>query len=349
MNNKTNKNSDTKSAVFVGIDDGHSDVKVVLADGTTKKFPTRIAHGAHAADFPGMETDITVFKVVDSDTTYTSHPFLHEEDCIDVRFDGYPESDMNLVMVQNALINSGLAEQNVVVCTGLPVQNHYNSDGHINTEIVDAKIKNLGRPVKAGNLNGANIVKSYVATEAMASFIDAIMDMDGKKSNLYQKLTSDTVAVLDIGGKTTDFAVLHEGGRIVDKRRLGSFQIGILNLKDEIKNFIKSDLKLNSLGIKHIESALNNGKFKYGGSEYDVSSQVEILKEAFVKNILQALDRKLGDLGDVEYILCVGGGSALLKDNLISKYNGQAVVVDSPEFSNARGMFKIAKYIGKGK
>lgn len=349
MKSDTSKSSKDKNLIFVGIDDGHSDVKVVLEDGSTRKFPTRIAFGAHAADFPGMETNVTVFEIVENSTKYTTHPFLHDEDCIDVRFDGYPESDMNLIMIQNALINSGLDSQNVVICSGLPVQNHYTPDGHINNVLVEAKNKNLSRQVRAGELQGATIVKSYVATEAIASFIDAIMDMDGKKSSLYEKLTSETVAVLDIGGKTTDFAVLHQGGRIVDKKRLGSFQNGILNLKDQIKNFIKTEFKLNSLGIKHIESALSQGTFKYGGTTYDVSSKVEEFKEIFVKNILQTLDRKLGDLGDVEYILCVGGGSALLKNNLINKYNGQAVVVDEPEFSNARGMFKIAKFIAKGK
>ncbi|MCP2041872.1 plasmid segregation protein ParM [Neisseria sp. HSC-16F19] len=337
---------------FVGIDDGHSDVKVVLEDGTTFKYPTRIAYGGFAADFPGMESATTVFAVVDAQTgkesVYTTHAYLQDSECIDIRFDGYPKSDMNLVMVQNALVNSGFAGKDVVVTTGLPVQNHYTSDGHINSELVDAKVANLGRQVKpVGNLPMANIVKSYVATEAIASFIDAIMNMDGTKSDLYARLTGDTVAVLDIGGKTTDFAVLYQGGRIVDKKRLGSLTLGILELKDKISNYIRQHYNLSSIGMKHVESVLNTGTFKYGGKEYDLSKELEDMKDEFVRHIFSSLDRKLGDLGDVDCILCVGGGAALLRENLTAKY-GQALVVDNPEFANARGMFKIAKYIGKG-
>lgn len=337
---------------FVGIDDGHSDVKVVLEDGSVFKYPTRIAYGAFAADFPGMESAITVYGVLDEankETLYTTHQFLADADCIDIRFDGYPQSDMNLVMVQNALINTGFAGQDVVITTGLPVQNHYTSDGRINAELVDAKNANLQRTVKAaGDVPMANIIKSYVATEAIASFVDAIMNLDGSKSELFAKLTGETVAVLDIGGKTTDFAVLHQGGRIVDKKRLGSLPIGILELKDTIRNYICQNYKLSSIGIKHIESVLNTAKFKYGGKEYDLAAELDKMKGSFVRHVFGSLDRKLGDLGDVDCILCVGGGAALLRENLLAKYHGQAIVVDNPEFANARGMLKIAKYISKG-
>ncbi|HHX2544659.1 ParM/StbA family protein [Neisseria elongata] len=345
------KNVEETRTAFVGIDDGHSDVKVVLEDGCVFKFPTRIAHGGFVADFPGMETATTVYAVVDDanrETLYTTHQFLQDTECIDIRFDGYPKSDMNLVVVQNALVNAGFSDKEVIIATGLPVQNHYTADGHINTELVADKVKNLQRQVKPSGQAMAKIVKSYVTTEAIATFIDAIMTMDGKKSELYDRLTREIVAVLDIGGKTTDFAVLYEGGKIVDKKRLGSLTLGILELKDEISNYLRQHYKLSSIGIRHVESLLNTGKFRYGGKEYDLSQELSSMKEKFVRRIFDSLDRKLGDLGDVDAILCTGGGAALLREQLLSKYEGQAVIVDEPEFSNARGMLKTAKFIMKG-
>lgn len=347
----TKKQETEIQPAFVGIDDGHSDVKVVLEDGSTFKFPTRIAHGGFVADFPGMETSTTVYGVTDyagRETLYTTHQFLQDTDCIDIRFDGYPKSDMNLVVVQNALVNTGFSGREVIIATGLPVQNHYTADGHINSELVEEKIKNLQRPINPAGQPMAKIVKSYVTTEAIATFIDAIMTMDGKKSDLYERLTGETVAVLDIGGKTTDFAVLYQGGKIVDKKRLGSLTLGILELKDEISNYLRQHYKLSSIGIKHVESLLNTGSFRYGGKEYDLSQELNEMKEKFVRRIFDSLDRKLGDLGDVDAILCAGGGAALLRDQLMAKYKGQAVVVENPEFANARGMLKTAKYIVKG-
>jgi plasmid segregation protein ParM len=339
--------------IFVGIDDGHSDVKVVLPDGSTQKFPTRIADGACAADFPGMETNTTVYTVYSetgkNKSSYTTHAYLQEKECVDIRFDNYPKSDYNLVMVQNALINSGLAGKNVIICTGLPVSSHY-INGSINTDLVEAKKVNLQRKVEAvGNVSMANIEKSYVATEALAAYMDAIMDMNGKKSDLYSQLAKEVVAVLDIGGKTTDFAVLYEGGKVLDQKRLGSVSLGILNLKDDISNHIKQKLNLNSVSLKHIDNALQSGSFKYAGNVYDVSKDIVDLKDNFIDKVLSTLDRELGDLGDVDSILCVGGGAALLEENLKKKYKNQAIFMPDPEFANARGMYKIAAYVMKGK
>lgn len=353
MASKEQVEKQNSSIIFVGVDDGHSDVKVVLPDGSTQKYPTRITDGACAADFPGMESNTTVYTVYSSDglmkNSYTTHAYLQEKECVNIRFDDYPKSDYNLVMVQNALINSGLGGKNVIICTGLPVASHY-INGKINTDLVESKKINLQRNVEAvGNVEMAKIVKSYVATEALAAYMDAIMEMDGKKSQLYPQLVNEVVAVLDIGGKTTDFAVLYEGGKVLDQKRLGSLSLGILNLKDDISNFIKQKLNLTSVSLKHIDNALQTGSFKYAGETFNIASDIMDIKDSFINKILLTLDRELGDLGDVDSILCVGGGAVVLQESLKKKYKNQAVFVPNPEFANARGMYKIAAFVAKGK
>lgn len=339
--------------IFVGIDDGHSDVKIVLPDGTTFKYVTRISDGAKVADFPGMESTPTVYKVHDSNNdstrSYTTHQYLQDNDTVDVRFDQYPTSDYNVVLVQNALINSGLGGKKVIICTGLPVSSHYRN-GKINKELVDAKVANLMRPVEVvGGTSMAIIQKNYVATEALASYMDAIINMDGTPSALYKTLKDEVVAVLDIGGKTTDFAVLYNGGQVVDKQRLGSFNLGVLDLKDEISLALKEKYDFSSLSLRHINSALVEGTLKYGGQVHNVEKLANQLKKDFISKLISTIDRKLGDLGDVDKILCVGGGAQLLQEHLLEKYKNQALIVNNPDFANARGMYKIAKYIMKGK
>lgn len=348
--NKDNSIKDSKESIkevkevihFVGVDDGHYATKVIADDGKMFQFPSRARQGMHVIALSG-DQEYGIYDITDSNNQYTVHPDIANPE--ETRFDGYPSSDLNLVLVHNALALSGFGGKKVTIATGLPVENFYNLDGTPNQKLLETKTKNLSREVTCGKLPMATITKNYVTTEAIAAYFDLLMDMDGKKSADYDELTSSKLAVIDIGGKTTDCAVLLTGGKAVDRNRFTSVQMGVLNLHDEVKSLIQKDFGFNSLTLELLEMAVRSGEFKYRGEVHDISSSIDTLKERLMKDIFLSLDKKLGDAGDLDKIVFVGGGSIGLKDLLAKKYPKQAVFPEHPEFANARGMYKIARYV----
>ena len=55
------------------------------------------------------------------------------------------------------------------------------------------------------------------------------------------------------------------------------------------------------------------------------------------------VEEMVGDAADLDFILFVGGGSAVLQD-VISEYKHARVPKD-PQFANARGMLKYMTYV----
>lgn len=340
---KAGDKGEKMSRKIVGVDDGHYAIKVVDEEGRCFSEPSRAQHGKQVAAMIGQSNSEVFYTVKDTDEVFTVGPFLPNPE--DTRFNGFPTSSLNLVLVHNALRAAGFGGQQVKIASGLPVNAYFLGNTEQNKVLIEAKQKNLSRPVECGIHAVATIAENVVVAEAIAAYFDSMIDMNGKPTEYYEEFKSSTVGVIDIGGKTTDCAVILPGANAIDMKRTGSSDIGVLTMYDAINARIKAKEDF-ELPPNKLEKLVRTKTLVAGGEKIDVSDIVEDEMKKLAEKIFSAIHPKIGSGRDLEYILIVGGGALLLKDYMKAHFK-HALIPERPEFANARGMLKAAKYVNR--
>lgn len=327
----------SKKPVFVGVDDGHYSIKLIGEGGKMITIPSRGKQGRHV--ITTGESDEGFYET--DGEQYTVNQYLTEAD--DTRFNDYPKSGLNRALVHHALKLAGFDGANVSIATGLPVSHYYLASGEKNKALIEAKMASLQKPVSSAT-GTATITHNIVTTEAIAAYFDQLMDMDGQPSDDYAELRESMVGVIDVGGRTTDCAVVYPGGQSVDAARSGSNNSGVLKLNAAVESKLRTQFDLDNVTTRLIESAIRTGTVKIAGQQHDVSDLVLAEKEKLANEIMSGVRTKIGSGKDLDFVLFVGGGAIVLRDQL-AKHFPNARFPEHPEFANARGMYKIAKYI----
>jgi plasmid segregation protein ParM len=327
----------------VGIDDGHSGIKLVTDDGQQFFVPSRVARGGDLIALGDAQDNVYETAAGDEYAVSEALPFM------DTTFADYAVSDINRVLVHHALMKANLGGQDVSIVTGLPVGDYFIGN-QPNKELIAKKRANLlEASIKHKNdtIVLANIVKHNVLSEAIAAFFDLLLDENGeKRPEIAEMIEHGAIGLIDIGGKTTDSAVIINGGSTVDGKRSGTDNIGALSLNRAVENDIKAAFGASAINPAQLDRAVMHGVVKLYGNDRDCSSIVEAQKELLANQIIQATQRKMRDASDLEKVFFVGGGSLLLRKQLTGLYE-HAEFVKDPQFANARGMLKAAKFLDR--
>jgi len=334
----------TKDTVrFAGVDDGHSGIKIVTDDGTKIFVPSRIVSGADVINI-SMDTTGDNWYETEDGAVFVVSPNLP---FVDTRFADYALSPINRVLVHHALAQAGLGGQKVNIMTGLPVGDYYIAN-QPNRDLIDRKVKSLLNH-RVRNKNDsvllAEIVKHNVASEAIAAFFDLIIDDEGNtREDIAEMIAQGSIGIIDIGGKTTDCAVVVNGGKTIEAARSGTDNIGGLSLNKAVEPRLKDAFSASILSPKQVDEAVRSNTLRVFGKNEDCSAIINAEKEVLARQIIDAATRKMGDGADLERVFFVGGGSLLLRAELNSLFP-HAVFVEDPQFANARGMLKAVKYL----
>lgn len=230
------------------------------------------------------------------------------------------------------------------VVSGMPIAMYYKNNA-INEENVQRKINTLlsteVKPLYQGEMIRPQTVQ--IKAEGVGAYLDTIIDEQGRMDMTSSK---KRVAIIDIGGRTVDITVLSRIS-IVDYARTGSATIGVLDVLNEIRK------ELASRGIEEpydyrLEQMLHTRQYTYKGKELETDEVLEILDKA-IKTVSYRLNNYiislLGDAGDVDEILIVGGGGAVFGYDLVNLFGEHRTkVIENPQFANANGFAKYQLY-----
>jgi plasmid segregation protein ParM len=322
----------------IGLDDGYAFTKIVLSDGRFIAIPSRACIGRTGITWLEKaeqrvfeyETDDTVYSVgaVDGTATY---------------FDEYPWSGLNRSIVQHALKVAGLEGRSIHVVSGLPVSSFYLKNGEHRTDAIGKKCESLKLPTRPlGSGLPASVAFHEVIPEALAAWYDDVIVEEGDGITLDADRISTPVAIVDIGGRTTDYVVVKDQGIIHGSS--GSFQCGMLTVKQLVADGLQTRFDSEVISEQRIDSAVQNGVIRFQGTDHSVCKLVSNAKREVVERILFETRRQLGLGNELDRVLFVGGGAVALADYISDWFPHQATA-SHPAFANARGMLKYLRYV----
>ncbi len=332
--------TDSKSInpIPVGIDDGYAYTKIALPDGRLFVIPSRGRIGQSGVTWihHGQQR---IFEYKTEDKLYA----VGAVDGAPTHFDGYPWSGLNRAIVQHALQEAGLAGRTAHAVSGLPVSAFYRKSGERRQDTITKKQDSLKQAVRPlADVLPAGIAFHEVIPEALAAWYDyVIVEKDGKAS-LDDERLSVPIAIVDIGGRTTDFVVVKDQGVVHGSS--GSLQGGLLDVKQQLANGIQERFDLESLGEQIVSDAVEHKYVRLQGKDHDVTPLVDAAKRELVERLHAETRRQLGLGIELDRVLFVGGGTVALSEHIADWFPHQAIA-EHPAFANARGMLKYLRYV----
>ncbi len=327
---------------IVAIDDGYAQTKLVGdKDGggvTLFKMRSSVRPGRYGLGTLGGTGGIGTYETEEGDQFTVSEDIEAEN----TQFDGFHTSTMNRVLVHHALLKGGFGGQPVLLVTGLPVSDYFFDDERDEKKIA-AKTKNLMRGVTSTSGDGptADVRKVKVGCQAVAAYMDYMLDDDLKE----REDPTASIAVVDIGGRTTDVAVVVKGSGI-DHARSGTENVGVLDVYNALSKVIRQEFGTrDKFPLEMMDAAVRTKKIELWGKRHDVSALVNAVIQEQEGKIAREVERRIGSAANLRSVVFVGGGGALYKD--IAKRFPNGVMAENPEFSNARGLYKYIKYFGE--
>jgi len=326
-------------SLLVAVDDGYAQTKLYGQDenGNTVRFCMRssVRPGRYGLGDISGEGNIGLYET-DEDGAFTVSEAVEAENTM---FDGFHVSTMNRVLVNHALVAGGYAGKNVSLITGLPVADYF-LNGFKDENKIKAKRGNLLKKVRltSGDRLTAVIEDVRVGCQAVAAWVDYALDDD---LNERQEIEG-AVAIVDIGGRTTDIATVIDGQQ-VDHARSGTANIGVLSVYQALEAAICAEFGIrDKFPVNQLDKAVRTKKIRLWGKDEDVTGFVEDVVKEQQSKIVREIERRIGSGAAMSAVVFVGGGSALFADIAKSMRNGR--MADDPEYANARGLFKFARY-----
>jgi plasmid segregation protein ParM len=322
----------------VGLDDGYAYTKVALPDGRLIVIPSRARMGQAGVTW--------IHEAEQRISEYETEGAMYSVGAVDgapTHFEGYPWSGLNRAIAQHALQAAGLAGRTVHAVSGLPVSAFYRKSGERRQDTIAKKQDNLKQSVRPlSDAHPAGIAFHEVIPEALAAWYDHVIVKKEGKALLDDERVAVPIAIVDIGGRTTDYVVVRDQGIL--HASSGSLQCGMLDVKQSVENGIQERFDLETLGEQIVAYAVEHRVVRLHGKEYGVGALVDAAKQEVVERLHAETRRQLGLGMELDRVLFVGGGSVALAEHIADWFPHQTIA-EHPAFANARGMLKYLRYV----
>jgi len=183
-----------------------------------------------------------------------------------------------------------------------------------------------------------SIEKVRVVPQPFGTLYDRVLNNIGNVVDT--DLTRLTVGIVDVGFKTSDFAV--SDGLEYIERLSSSTPTGLSSAYGMIADRLREEFRINKENYE-LDEIINKGQIRIAGKPYDISN---IKREAFERvaaKIITELE-SLWDYRSMDVILLTGGGGQALSEYLLPRFNN-AFLVEGSQSANTRGYLKLANNI----
>lgn len=337
-------------------DNGYADHKLAWLDDEGKiqtlKIPTIIG-----TDRLSSNSGETVDRYRANGVEYTCKTSVRSP--INLRNANYPASVENRVLVTHALRKAKLLNRPLYLGVTLSFRDYFSDNGQVIAENKQATIANFngtnGGVDVLGSDDKAEISHVECFSEAVSAFFDFALDEEGEFTEA-AKYTKGDVAIIDIGGSTTDVVNLIIDDTItINNSYSGTSKIGVLDLKQQLEKGIKQELiNLGLIENSHdaeipptlVSEVMETGSTFFAGQLRNFEKLRAEVAGTVATKIINNVKSTLGSIGIYRAIIITGGGSVVFYEWLVEAFPNP-VMLD--EFSNARGALKFMRNVAAGK
>jgi len=192
------------------------------------------------------------------------------------------------------------------------------------------------------------VIYANTFDEPVGGLMNVLLTEDGQHYH-YPHISDGRSLVIDIGGFTTDFLAVNQGGE-VDYALAQSVPLGIQSvISDFEESFRANNMEIVKdtpvLPPDRVRKAISTGVFIGGGQKYTCAQDIEEATSLFLNRFADTYQRLAGGALSWDNIILTGGGSALLHHKLrpILKHNN-VILAESKEdlhLANVRGGLKL--------
>ena len=334
----TKPKTQSQQIPVLAADIGNNTTKAILSNGTTVAYPSVIGYPERLLYQGSVITNGTQVSTVQTIelATERGNRFIGDLAIQQSKQKWSPQGrhreQTNTVKL---LLLAALSELNVRgkirLVTGLPVSDYTEAQRNELAQELQGQhtIARTGRdPVQV------EIVDVDLKPQPLGTFYRQMFALqNGKAKVINQDLRKLKVGVLDIGGYTTDFALIN--AMRYQNSHSGSIETGMNHLYDLLVDKIR---ELHGIGLSRAEAeaAFKSGHLRIRGQKVKIAELAEQLLEVLAMAIRQRAVDLWSDGGTIDLIYVTGGGAVALGPYLTTTYP-QLEIVERSHLANVEG------------
>lgn len=313
----------------IAIDAGCAYIKVAHYDDInqirTFSIPAIVSDEKPMVDLQGNESpsylcEGSQWSIIESSTRFEN-----------TRFPDYPYSSINSVLMHHGIHRAGIKNPDIQLATSVPLHDYYfdmsNTKGRKRESVQRTVASVCGRTLPQINHH-------MTLPEGLAGWIDLCYDKDGNKK---PNLPTGEVGLVDIGGRTTDIAVVHSMN--ISKESIDTVKMGYLDVMDHLNDLLNRRFSSGQIAISALDRALRTKTIEVeSGREEDISQEVGQVIHAFADKTMHEINIILGNRGNLSGTCYFGGGVEHIRDIIMKQ--PKVFIPENPQFSNVIGCLK---------
>lgn len=244
-------------------------------------------------------------------------------------------SDVNVVAVHHALLQTELVPCEVDITVTLPLSEYYNRDNQPDNEAIRRKEQSLMRPVTLNGGKTFTVRSVAVMPESIPAGFSVLQTMDPLESLL----------IVDLGGTTLDISQVT--GRMSGITRIyGDSTIGVSLMTSAVRDVLRVARTHGSSYLAD-EMIIHRSDDSYLAARINDTTRLPEVKSTLTESENRLTKRVLNAVSSFEgytHVMVIGGGAEIVA-GAIREHCGirpeRFFKTDSPQYDLVNGMFEI--------
>lgn len=214
-------------------------------------------------------------------------------------------SDVNVIAVHHALLNSGIAPQEVDIVVTLPLAEYYDKNNQPNETNIERKKDNLLRSVELNGGETFTLRQVDVMPESIPAGFEVVKNLD----------ELDSLLIIDLGGTTLDISQVMGKMRGIS-RIFGDSSLGVSLMTSAVKDAL-SVARTKGSSYLADDIIIHRNDAAYLASRINDTSRIALVREAMDSAHTRLVNRVIDAVNHFEgysHVMVIGGGAELIAD-----------------------------------
>nr|WP_318379267.1 plasmid segregation protein ParM [uncultured Enterobacter sp.] len=313
------------------IDDGSTNIKLQWNEG--KDVKRAISPNSFKREWAVAFGADPVFNYALNGENYTFDPI--SPDALVTTNIAWQYSDVNVIAVHHALLQTGITPQEVDIVVTLPLTEFYNRDNQPSLDNIRRKQNNLMRPVTLNGAETFTIRSVEVMPESIPAGFSVVQKMDAL----------DSLLIIDLGGTTLDISHVMAKMRGIS-RIFGDSSLGVSLMTQEVRSamavartrcssYLADDIIIHRNDTDYLRRRINDT------SRLDAVTRA--LDESH-KRLVNRVTEAVSSFEGYSHVMVIGGGAELIAGAVKQHCGVRAdrfFRSEDPQFDLVNGMHAI--------